>query len=242
LESVEELQGFLTAVTPQGFRGRLLPIGEARAIIRRDGELPEDAPQFRIELDTDLKDYGFSLLRASLAYYEAAGASDLGRLRFYRAGEAFEAVIRNGFPDAPDRGFLRIMAAASFHLASYSALAYSILSVPGGQNFSPIENALAMLMLRDLSNLRRTARAWLFDADHSDESIAEDLTDGAIDRDEAVALIISSTVFRGLAYFDFALATGDGQSRGEALELLHRRWSWRVLQALCRSGGLRALQ
>ena len=56
--------------------------------------------------------------------------------------------------------------------------------------------------------------------DHSDESIAEDLRDGTSDRDEAISIILSSTIFRALAYFDFALATGDAQWREMASVLL----------------------
>jgi hypothetical protein len=213
----------LAAASPQGVRGCLLPIGEARATIRRGGELPDDAPAFRTGLDSDLKDYGFSVLRASLAYREANGDSEVWRLGFFRAGEAFDGLVRNGSPDSPERGFLRVMGAASFHLAGYSAMAYSILAtVPADQNFAPAEQALASLILRNLSALRLAARNWLFDIEHSDESIAEDLRDGTSDRDEAISVIITSTIFRALAYFDFALATGDAQLREMASALLRQ--------------------
>jgi hypothetical protein len=212
LETLEELRGFLAATSPQGVRGRLLPIGEARATIRRAGELPDDAPAFRAGLDSDLKDYGFSVLRAALAYREANGDSEVWRLGFYRAGEALDALVRNGSPDSPERGFLRVMGAASFHLAGYSAMAYSILaSVFENQNLAPAEQALASLILRNLTALRQAARDWLLDIDHTDESIVEDLRDGTSDRDEVISVILSSTIFRALAYFDFALATGDAQ-------------------------------
>jgi superfamily II DNA/RNA helicase len=223
LETLEELRGFLAAASPQGVRGRLLPIGEARATIRRGGELPDDAPAFPAGLDSDLKDYGFSVLRASLAFREANGDLEVWRLGFYRAGEAFDALIRNASPDSPERGFLRVMGAAGFHLAGYSAMAYSILaSISENQNFAPAEQALASLILRDLSRLRREARDWLLDIDHSDESIAEDLRDGTTDRHEAISVILSSTIFRALAYFDFALATSDAQLYETASVLLHQ--------------------
>ena len=100
------------------------------------------------------------------------------------------------------------MGAASFHLAGYSAMAYSILaSASENQNFAPAEQALASLILRNLTALRQAARDWLLDIDHTDESIAEDLRDGTSDRDEVISVILSSTIFRALAYFDFASAT-----------------------------------
>ena len=204
-------------------RGRLLPVGEARATIRRGGELPDDAPIFRAGLDSDLKDYGFSVLRASLAYREGNGNSGVWRLGFYRDGEAFDALVRNGSPDSPERGFLRVMGAASFHLAGYSAMAYSILaSVSENQNFAPAEQALASFILHPLTALRQAARDWLLDIDHTDESIVEALRDGTSDRDEVISIILSSTIFRALAYFDFALATGDAQLYETGLVLLHQ--------------------
>ena len=113
------------------------------------------------------------------------------------------------------------MGAASFRLAGYSAMAYSIFaSASENQNFAPAEQALSSLILRSLSALRQRARNWLLDIDHSDESIAEDLRDGTSDRDEAISIILSSTIFRALAYFDFALATGDAQLREMASVLL----------------------
>ena len=93
METLEELRGFLAATTPQGVRARLLPIGEARATIRRGGELPDDAPAFRAGLDSDLKDYGLSVLRASLAYREANGDTEVWRLGFLRAGEVPSRVV-----------------------------------------------------------------------------------------------------------------------------------------------------
>jgi hypothetical protein len=223
LETLEELRGFLAAATPQAVRGRLLPIGEARATIRRGGELPDDAPAFRTGLDSDLKDYGFSVLRASLAYREANGDPEVWRLGFYRAGEAFDGLVRNGYPDSPERGFLRVIGAASFHLAGYSAMAYSILaSVTENQNFAPAEQALTSLIVRNLSALSQAARNWLLDIDHSDGSIAEGLRDGTSDRDEAISIILSSAIFRALACFDFALATGDAQLRETASALLRQ--------------------
>jgi len=59
LETVEELEGFLTATTREGVRGRLLARGEARAIMRDAGQLPLDAPPFAQTIDTDLAEYGF---------------------------------------------------------------------------------------------------------------------------------------------------------------------------------------
>lgn len=41
---VEDLETAIGRATAAGFRGRLLARGEARAMIWRDGALPEDAP------------------------------------------------------------------------------------------------------------------------------------------------------------------------------------------------------
>jgi hypothetical protein len=61
---LKELTEFLTVMTSDGARGWLQARGEARAIIRQDGVLPDDAPAFGETIDTDFTEYGFSLLRA----------------------------------------------------------------------------------------------------------------------------------------------------------------------------------
>ena len=70
METIEELTAFLTETTADGYRGRLQARGEARALIRHLGILPPDAPPFGNEIDSELADYGFSLLRASMALRE----------------------------------------------------------------------------------------------------------------------------------------------------------------------------
>ncbi len=91
LETIEELHEFIGAVSEPNIRGWLLARGEARAIIRREGQLPDGAPAFAASLDTDLSEYGFSLLRASLALRERQeGDAAIWRKGFLTAGNAFE--------------------------------------------------------------------------------------------------------------------------------------------------------
>jgi hypothetical protein len=221
LETADELQAFLTATTPDGLRGRLLASGEARAIIRRAGVLPDDAPAFNPALDSDLSDYGFSLLRASLAYRELGGNQELWQLGFRRAGEALDSLVRNGATEDVRRGFLRLMAAAAFHLASYSAMAFALLAQgPADQNLAPAEQAIISLILRDLNALRTQIRGWLRDDDHSDEALALDLAEGGADDDDVIADIATTSIFRALAYFDLALASGEPGLHAQAIELL----------------------
>lgn len=124
METVEELQAFVGRATRENVRGRLLDRGEARAIIRRNGQLPDGAPPLGETLDTDLAEYGFSLLRACLTLRERQANAGAWRPGFLKAGNAFEALVRNGSQETPQRGFWRVMGAASYHLAGYSAMAF----------------------------------------------------------------------------------------------------------------------
>jgi hypothetical protein len=67
-----ELVEILTAATDAGFRNRLLAQGQAQSMIRRDGTLPPDAPNFSSFLDADLLNYGYALLSTSLELLEIA--------------------------------------------------------------------------------------------------------------------------------------------------------------------------
>ncbi|MCQ4634019.1 DEAD/DEAH box helicase [Shinella sp. CPCC 100929] len=223
METIEELTTFLNLVAADGARGRLQARGEARSIVRQDGVLPDDAPAFGNTIDTDLAEYALSLLRASMALREAQGEPEVWRRGFARAGNAFEALVQNGAPDDVNRGFYRIAGAASYHLASYSALAFSLISQRTDRpNFAPPEEALAFLILRDLDRLGTQARNWLLDPAHGDESVTRSAAEGELDPDDVVRLVVTTTIFRSLAFFEFALQTGVAALVDEARSLLRR--------------------
>jgi hypothetical protein len=126
---------------------------------------------------------------------EAEGDVEIWRRGFVRAGNAFEAIVQNGSPQTVTRGFFRVIGAASYHLAGYSALAFSMIAQrPVAANLAPAEEALVFLMLRDLNQL--STRTWLTDPAHSDEAISCSVEAGEIGPDEVVILVVTSTVFR----------------------------------------------
>jgi hypothetical protein len=220
LETTDELIAFLTRVTGEGFRGRLLDRGTAWSLMREAGTLPPNAPAFGRLIETDLADYGFSVLRAAMALRLEAGPSALTDTAFERAALAFEALIRNGDPATPDRGFVRTLAATAYHLAGFSAVAYALFKpAMDDLNVSPGEVAIRLLILRDLNELRAHVRTWANGRDRGDQSIASRLADDA-DPDTAVADVTNATICRALGYFDFALATGENEPLAEGRRLL----------------------
>lgn len=221
METIEELQEFLAQATDEAVLGRLLYRGTAWSLMRDDGVLPPNAPQLGATIDTDLAEHGFALLRAAMVYRTKAGPSALASTAFERAANAFEALTKNADPEAVDRGFRRTLAAAAYHLAGYSAVAFSLFNeVREDLNVTPGEQAIMFLILRDLTRLRAFVRTWLADPAHSDTQIAESLTDGADDVDEVVATILNTTICRALAFFDFALETGEEEPLEAARALL----------------------
>jgi hypothetical protein len=220
LETIEELQALLDEVAAEGARGQLLERGAAWSLFRQDGVLPEDAPPLGDGIETDLAEYGFSLLRAGLALREQTGSSDTTRRAFERAARAFEALTTNDDPESPEKGFLRVLAAASYHLASYSAIAYSLLRPLENPNVNPAEQALSLLILRDLRGLRAMTREFLLADEQGDEAVARMLDDDESDTEEALSIILNATVCRALAFFDFALQTGDAGLVERAAALL----------------------
>ncbi|TPE46533.1 DEAD/DEAH box helicase [Amaricoccus solimangrovi] len=231
METIEELQEFIGAVSQPNIRGRLLARGEARAIIRREGQLPDGAPAFAASLDTDLSEYGFSLLRASLALWERReGDAAIWREGFLAAGNAFEALVRNGSPATPQRGFWRVMGAASYHLAGYAAMAFSLMAqAEEDPNLAPAERAIVRLLLSDLGALRSEAEAWLRNPEHSDNGVQAgmadergDLADDRGDVDDVFSIILTTAVYRAFSFFEFALLTGDAALHEEAMSILNR--------------------
>lgn len=224
METVNELRDFLTASTTPGVWGDLLDRGAAWAIMRLDGMLPKDAPPLGITIATDLAEHGFSLLRGALALRETGeGEPVLLQQSFEKAANAFEALVRNGAADAPERGFFRVLAASAYHLAGFSAIAYSLFAEHReGQNTSPAEDALVWLVLRDLDALRDYTRAWLLDPANGDAALAEALRGEKTEPEAAISSILNATVCRALAFFDFALQTGESILATEARAILAR--------------------
>ena len=210
METIDELTAFLTDATVDGILGRLLYRGAAWSLMRENGVLPPNAPPLGATIETDLAEHGFALLRGAMALRAQAGTSDLTSKAFERSANAFEALVRNGDPESHDRGFRRTIAAAAYHLAGFSAVAYSLFNETAGDlNTSPGETAIQHLILRDLGQLRGFVREWLDNDDHKDEQIAEVLRGEEPDVDEALSTILNTTICRALAYFDFALETGE---------------------------------
>lgn len=220
METIEELEAFIGDVAADGARGQLLERGAEWSLFRQDGVLPEDAPALGEAIETDLAEYGFSLLRAALSLREKAGSSDTTRRAFERAARAFEALTTNDNPDSPETGFFRVLAAASYHLASYSAIAYSLLRPLDNPNVNPAERALSLLILRDLRGLRSVTRDFLRADENGDEAVRRMLDDDESDAEEALSVVLNATVCRALAYFDFALQTGEAGLLERAVALL----------------------
>lgn len=212
METIDELTTFLRTATADGILGRLLYRGEAWSLMREAGVLPPNAPPLGATIETDLAEHGFALLRGAMALRAKTGHSELTLKAFERAANAFEALVRNGDAEAPDRGFRRTMAAAAYHLADFSAVAYSLFNEAAGDlNATPGEKAIRLLILRDLGELRSFIRNWLGDEAHGDARMAEALRADEPDIDEVLSTIVNTTICRALAFFDFALETGEAE-------------------------------
>lgn len=221
METIEELRVFLAAATKDETWGRLLYRGAAWALMRVDGELPPDAPPLGDSIETDLAEHGFAVLRAALNLRETEGPTSLSSKGFERAANAFESLVRNGRQDAPERGFHRTLAAACYHLATFSAVAYSLFNEHDKDlNSNASEVAVMLLILRDMDRLRDHVRTWLRDVEHCDEALSQAIETGELESDDAVSIILNTAICRALAYFDFALQTGEAALNQRAKELL----------------------
>jgi hypothetical protein len=160
-------------------------------------------------------------LRASLALRERGDRSEVTRNGFEHAATAFEALTRNDAPETEERGYYRVLSATCFHLADLSAVAYSLFSERSEQlNVNAAEEGLILLVLRDLARLRTHVQTWLRSEQNGDAALASMVAEGAITEDELVSSVLNLSVCRSLAFFDFALQTGNEGSVEEARGLL----------------------
>ena len=175
MATLEEKQARIIEATASGFRGRLLAQGQARAMIWDNGELPANAPAFSSLLSYDLLSYGYALLSDGLDILEGNGDAEIARTAFEHAAQAIEAVTSKG-ADKTDRDFHRFVAAAAYHLARYSARAFSLLSVQLAEaNLTLSERCLAFLMIRSLDDLENSVMAFKMSGEGEDENLASRL-------------------------------------------------------------------
>ena len=183
--TIEELESDITEATSPGFRGRLLDRGQARSMIWKDGVLPPDAPGFSTELSYDLMSYGYSLISMGLRLREMGGNPEIYRAAFSKAASSIEDVIYKGDPDDVAHGFHNVLAASAYHLARYSAKAYSLLhGVLNHGNISFIERGLCQVILRELDSLEEDIFEWKFNEYGSDENLAN-IIDQEVEKIEA---------------------------------------------------------
>jgi len=222
--TVEAIEADIDAATVPGFRNRLIARGQARAMIWRDGILPADAPAFTPQLSNDLLGYGYALLEMGIRLRDKGGDPDRARNAFEQAASALEAVIVRGPRGESDRSFHFVIAAASYHLARLSARAYSLLSgVMANENFSRIEKALALLMLRNLDELETVVLAFRFSGAGTDRAITASLENQLILEEllghpegndsgfvfDALDTVITDRFFGSIAMFLLALERGE---------------------------------
>ena len=181
MATLEEKQIRIVEAIETGFRGRLLARGQARSMIWRDGEFPDGAPAFSPLLSYDLLSYGYALLSDGLDVLEGDGDTTIARKAFSNAAWAIESVISKG-PNDTDRDFHRFISAAAYHLASYSARAFSLLSIHVEKaNLTLSEKCLAFLMIRSLDVLDDMIRKFKLERVGSDDNLTErlgEITDG----------------------------------------------------------------
>ncbi|SOJ52509.1 putative helicase HelY [Mycobacterium simulans] len=179
-----ELLSSIRASTAAAFRDRLLARGQAQSFIRRDGVLPDGAPQFSTYLDNDLLNYSYALISTSLQLLESSDAvdddsssedqatrRDVAQSGFMQASYALEAATRNADP-LEDIAFHRLIAGAASHLAGFAARAYSLMqtSLASGR-LTPMEATLADIVLRDLDQIERRTRDLRSSPQASDEAL-----------------------------------------------------------------------
>lgn len=170
--TIEQIEADVREALTPGFRDQLIAKGQARSMIWRDGELPEDAPTFSTLLSYNLLSYGYSLLGMGLRLLEEDnGNRGLARQAFRQAADAIEAVCLKGEENS-ERDFHRFIAAASYHLARYSARAYSMLiRGEASGNWTLPEQAVGLLIRRELQQLSDMIEVWKLSGIGSDNAI-----------------------------------------------------------------------
>jgi superfamily II DNA/RNA helicase len=234
--SPESIAGLIREAIAPGFRGDLLAKGQARSMIWRDGALPPDAPVFSNLLSYDLLSYAYALMNQGLRLLDQEAELEAARSALENAASAIEALITRGRSNN-ERDFHRLIAGACYHLARYSARAFSLLHEGLSEaNLSPSERALALLMLRDLDSLEALIAEARLGGRASDDTLIEMLAsietrgrgDAITDEDEepdeplfdAVDIALSDNFMAAMGIAMLAFERGERELLGLSLARL----------------------
>lgn len=221
MENIEELEAYLKSALVTEVWGNLSGRSSAWANMRKDGVLPPESQFLGRGIETDLLEYGFSLLRAALRYSELKGDENLSKQCFNVIGRTFESLSTNASKESLENDYYKIISGTSYHLAGFSAMAYSIMS-SAGRNITPLESGLRQLILRDISGLRDNLQHFLNLQQNSVPSILALLANKETEIDHTIASILNINGCRAMAYFEFALQTGEGSFLEVSRELLKK--------------------
>ena len=225
MATLEEKQNRIKEAEESGFRGRLLARGQARSMIWRDGQFPDGAPEFSPLLSYDLLSYGYALISDGLDVLEGDGDPKIARTAFSNAAWAIESVISRGQDDA-DRDFHRFVAAATYHLAGYSARAYSLLAKQIAEaNLTLSEKCLAFLMIRSLDELDSMIRGFKLTRLGTDDHLTERLAvitgvDGEEDELDIIDAALTDEFMSAMAMTMLAFERGDSKLLQDARKKL----------------------
>ena len=222
--NLEELLGEINTAISPGFRGRLVQRGLARGLVWNAGSLPPGAPQFSVRLSGELLAYGLGLFRLALSLRDSDRNHALLPNAFERAAEAIEAVVRNGDPAWPERGFYTMVASSAYHLGHFSARAFSLFGGTARDlNLSPSEAVLRHLLVRDITGLHAALVTWAQEGIGFDAALARKLDQSSegLDFNNALHLALTTLFHRAVAQYDHALEAGDAVSRRAALDSLN---------------------
>jgi hypothetical protein len=167
---------------------------------------------------------------------DSGGDETVARTAFEHAAMSLESILVKGTPTDDARSFHYVIAGAAYHLARFSARAYSIL-IHGqrDESFSPIERCLCHLILRDLSALETDILTFRTNGAGTDASIAADLeqqweqadedgpfpeNDGASFVGDALGNAIVDTYLGGMSLFLFAIERGEVEYLTQAIDRL----------------------
>lgn len=218
MATTEERENRIREAISPGFRDRLLSKGAARAMIWTNGELPENAPNFPRRLSHDLLAYAYALLSDGLHLLEDEGDRETARMAFEHAARAIESVVVRG-KTTRARDFHRFVMSAAYHLARYSARAFSLIQNNLAEaNLTAFERAVSLLMTRDLDALETLVRGYKEAGSGSDEALISQAVEATADGENPPDLddmlditveALTDSFMTALAEASFALERGD---------------------------------
>ena len=193
----------------------------SRDILRLLRVAEEDWPAYTETLDEDLLYTAQTLMYVGLQLTIGLPEDKHGTAYLVQGAEILEFVYSRSKDDDPERICQLFSAALAYYICGHFARAYVLVrDIEESADLPRFLRPLRHLLLKDFRLLRGSVLDQLFRDEYRDAVIAEQVSNGALDEDQALCRVLEATMYRALSFTLEYARSGDELLIANAIKLV----------------------